>query len=351
MGITRRDPPRGVDKTPVRVLAGGAAPSPFDIRDPLSPVLRWWEDEQALDEKGWRMYVDGKVFFFQTLNDANSVAETIWEVVRGAGTAITAINVRKPWALSRTSNRFFSLDADGKATIRFDDNSRPVLLHLINADGTVTTHGISIDWSMGTAQGGTPIGAARLIIRPKQGWTATATTQDTVAELQLTVDGALATMLTMDDTKAQFAKWVMDPGSAITSVDQTAFANAQTNITGLSFPVGTNETYQVDIVLSATMVSTAGVKFYFTTPAGVTGEMHIEGNVAGLNTWQSLHQAVLTVPGTFFVTGAITGTVRIRATVRTTGNSGTVQLVGITGAAGTTCTVKKGSSLLATRHA
>jgi hypothetical protein len=131
-----------------------------------------------------------------------------------------------------------------------------------------------------------------------------------------------------------------------TTADQATFVNAQTNITGLSFAIAANEIFAVTAVLSCAMGAAAtGVKFYFTVPAGCTGEMHIEGNVATLPTWQTLYQAVLTVPGTFFITGIITGLYRITATIRNGGTGGTVQLVGITGGATTTCAVKKGSQL------
>lgn len=133
-----------------------------------------------------------------------------------------------------------------------------------------------------------------------------------------------------------------------TGADQATFVNAQTDITGLAFPIRANETWRVRIVLSATLgVAATGVKFYFTVPAGCTGEMHARGNVATLATWQSLYQAVLTVPGTFFITGIITGSYFIDAVIRNGATPGTVQLVGITGGATTTCAVKKGSQLTA----
>lgn len=133
------------------------------------------------------------------------------------------------------------------------------------------------------------------------------------------------------------------------SADQATFANVQTAITGLSFPVTAAEEWDFHLVLSCTMVLATGVKFYFTFPAGTIGDMHLGGNVATLPTWQTLYAAVLTVPGTFFITGAITGQYVINGRLLVGVNSGTVQLVGITGGATTTCAVKRGSVLRASR--
>jgi hypothetical protein len=145
---------------------------------------------------------------------------------------------------------------------------------------------------------------------------------------------------------------VQPNGTATVAVDQASFANAQTNITNLNLALGANEEWIVDVQLSCQMATAAtGVKFYFTGPAGMTGECHREGNVATVATWQSLYTAALTVPATFFVTGIIQGTYRIRATVRTGGTAGTLQLVGITGGATTTCVVRKGSTMLGHRKA
>jgi hypothetical protein len=135
------------------------------------------------------------------------------------------------------------------------------------------------------------------------------------------------------------------------AADQATFVNAQTNIANMLFAIAASEIWVVDWVISVTMGTAAtGVKFYFTFPVGCTGEIHYEGNVATLATWQSLYQAVLTVPGTFFVTGIVTGMVRLRTTIRNAGTAGTIQLVGITGGATTTCAVKKGSSFIGHRQ-
>lgn len=153
---------------------------------------------------------------------------------------------------------------------------------------------------------------------------------------------------------AKVSGGVLDSSSIPLSVDadQATFVNAQTNITGMSFPIAINEKWVGEWVIPVTMGTAAtGVKFYFTFPASCTGEITYEGNVATLATWQALYQAVLTVPGTFFVTGIITGVVRLRTTIRNAGTAGTIQLVGITGGATTTCAVKKGGSALLRRAA
>lgn len=143
---------------------------------------------------------------------------------------------------------------------------------------------------------------------------------------------------------------IWDKMIASKAADQATFVNVQTNISGFSFAMSANTTWYVDITLGVTMGTAAtGVKFYFTGPGTMTGEINYGGNVATVATWQSLYQAVLTVPGTFFVTGIITGQVTMRCIVRCGATPGTVQLVGITGGATTTCAVKKGSVMRWTR--
>ena len=135
------------------------------------------------------------------------------------------------------------------------------------------------------------------------------------------------------------------------NADQAAFANVQTNVTGLIVPTQANCTYEVWVDVVTTMVGTGGVKFYFTGPPGMTGEMTVfASSGAALTNYAHLYQAVLTVPGTFLNAG-IAGThiYKIKATIRIGGTSSTVQLVGITSAAGVTCVVKKGSSIQSMR--
>lgn len=133
------------------------------------------------------------------------------------------------------------------------------------------------------------------------------------------------------------------------SADQASFNNVQTDIVGLAFSILENEEWSVHCTISVQMVGTTGVKFYFTFPAGCIGDVHRMGNVATLPTWQSLYLAALTVPGTFFVTGAIQGRYDLSARILNGATPGTIQLVGITGAAGTTCVVRRGALLKATR--
>lgn len=133
------------------------------------------------------------------------------------------------------------------------------------------------------------------------------------------------------------------------AADTSAFANVQTNITGLSFPIGINEVWEVVVELSTTMVLATGVKFYATGPASITGEIHSLASTTAATAFQHLYQAVITVPGTFFNTVAGSGMYRLRLTVRSGATAGTIQIVGITGGATTTCAVLKGSSLIATR--
>lgn len=133
------------------------------------------------------------------------------------------------------------------------------------------------------------------------------------------------------------------------AADLSTFANAQTNLAGLSFPIGINEVWEVIVEISTTMVLATGVKFYATGPAGVSGEIHALASTTAATAYQHLYQAVITVPGTFLNTVAGSGYYRMRLTVRTGATAGTIQIVGITGGATTTCAVLKGSSMKATR--
>jgi len=155
--------------------------------------------------------------------------------------------------------------------------------------------------------------------------------------------------LTMLATAATFSVPVISPGSNMKAADQATFANAQTDIAGGSFAVGANETWVVDALLEVTMVGTGGVKFYFTGPAGTTGEVTMVGTGALLTTVESVYTAAITVPGVFLCRVVGTCWVLVRANIRIAGTAGTVQLVGITSAAGVTCLVRKGFNFLAER--
>lgn len=136
----------------------------------------------------------------------------------------------------------------------------------------------------------------------------------------------------------------------VLAADQATFVNAQTNITGLAFAIGINEVWEVEVDLSVTMVLATGVKFYATGPASITGEIQFYGNsVTNASTFTSVYQAVITVPTAFQVQYAGDGSYRMRLTVRSGATAGTIQIVGITGGATTTCAVRKGSSMKATR--
>lgn len=155
--------------------------------------------------------------------------------------------------------------------------------------------------------------------------------------------------LSLGAARALFAKPVMSPGSNISAADQAAFNAVQTNITGGSFAIGANEAWIVDAWLPLTMVGATGIKFYFTGPAGATGEVSLSGTGAALTTIEHVYTAAITVPGTFLHRIAGAGYVWVRATVRSAATPGTIQLVGISGAVATTCVVKKGFSMLAER--
>lgn len=143
---------------------------------------------------------------------------------------------------------------------------------------------------------------------------------------------------------------IISPGSVVNAVNQAAFANVQTSITSLSFAIAAAGVWLIDAMLPLTMVGTFGVKFYFTGPAGLTGEVSMIGTgTTTLTTVEHVYTAAITVPGTFLSRIAGATWVRVTAVIRAGGTAGTVQLVGITGAAGTTCVVKKGASLFAER--
>jgi hypothetical protein len=142
---------------------------------------------------------------------------------------------------------------------------------------------------------------------------------------------------------------VLSQGSSSKSADQATFANAQTNISSLSFAIGANEVWLVEAALMLTMVGATGVKFYFTGPAGVGGQVQMVGTGAALTTVETVYTAAVTVPGTFLHRVAGSGHVTVRARITTGGTGGTIQLVGITGAAGTTCLVRAGAWMNAER--
>lgn len=137
--------------------------------------------------------------------------------------------------------------------------------------------------------------------------------------------------------------------NAANAANQATFNTAATNITGLAVTLVPNAIYQVEVVISCTMVLATGVKFFFTAPALTTGEMHLSGNVATAQTWQTGYAASLGISGPFMLTGAQTGQYRINAIVRTGANGGTLQVQGQTGGATTTCAVQKGSYITARR--
>lgn len=171
---------------------------------------------------------------------------------------------------------------------------------------------------------------------------------------------AVGIIFSLDGGSTIAAKWTSDmyqfvgrpvvgPGSAMKTVDQASFANVQTNIILLTFTIGTADIWVVDCFLPLTMVGATGVKFYFTAPAGATGEVSMTGTGAALTTVEHVYTAAITVPGTFLARIAGATFVQVRATIRSGGTGGAVQLVGITGAAATTCVVKKGASMFAER--
>lgn len=134
------------------------------------------------------------------------------------------------------------------------------------------------------------------------------------------------------------------------AADQSTFVNAQTNVTGLSFPIGVNEVWEVEVDLSLTMaVAATGVKFYATGPASITGEIQSFVNSTSAILFAQVYQAVITVPTAFQLTYTGAGMYRMRLTARSGATAGTIQIVGITGGATTTCAVLKGSSMKATR--
>jgi hypothetical protein len=127
--------------------------------------------------------------------------------------------------------------------------------------------------------------------------------------------------------------------------DLASFANVQTPLSSLAFPVSPGEEWDIEACIACQMTGVGGVKFYFTFPAGCTGEMMLIGNIASVLTMQSLYSGALTVPATFFNTGAFVGNYRMRSHLVVGPTGGNIQFVGITAGATTTCVVKKGSLL------
>lgn len=306
-----------------------------------SARFRWIEDDQIADEKRWDILVEGKLMLFRNVNDAETVNAEYLRLQRGAGTV--ALVARWTCNVDWTVNNTYDLGSGGNYP-RF----------ISCATGFTLNGSAALDFA-----------GAVLRLGNSATWTQMNFMVDNVARWHIITGGTFAavvdnthdigaTFTTLRPKNVYLAGYCGQPNfRKITAADQATFVNAQTNITGLSFAIGVNETWTADVVISATTaVAATGVKFYFTFPVGCTGEIHYGGNIATIATWQTLYQAVLTVPGTFFLTGTgITGQYTMRATFRNGGTGGTIQVVGISGGATTTIAVKKGSLLIAERTA
>jgi hypothetical protein len=91
-----------------------------------------------------------------------------------------------------SAGRRLSIDANGVATFKYNDNSLATLMNWDNLElAAGANHGVLINCRFGTDVSQTPINAARIAVAKEQIWTSTATTQDSYMSFSTTLDGTL----------------------------------------------------------------------------------------------------------------------------------------------------------------
>jgi hypothetical protein len=89
------------------------------------------------------------------------------------------------------ANRRLSIDTNGIATFRYDDNSLTNAILLDNLASAVTNHGLGVVWRFGTDVSTTAIQSGAIRVAKEQTWTSTASTQDSYMSFATTLDGSL----------------------------------------------------------------------------------------------------------------------------------------------------------------
>jgi hypothetical protein len=139
--------------------------------------------------------------------------------------------------------------------------------------------------------------------------------------------------------------------NTVTAANQTTTVIAPTNVTGMSFNIGANETWSFEFNIDNGCNNTGGVKYAITVPAGGVLNATALGLATSLTTIQF---AQLIVSGTLTAAGfnrvnLATGFTRIVGVVANGATLGTVQLQFASTTAGQTSTVFANSYLAARR--
>jgi hypothetical protein len=139
--------------------------------------------------------------------------------------------------------------------------------------------------------------------------------------------------------------------NAIVASNLTTTVIAPSNVTGMSFSIGANETWSFEFNIDNGCNNIGGVKYAITIPAGGVLNASAEGMATSLTTIQ---YAQMIVSGTLTAAGfnrvnLATGFTRIAGVVANGGTAGTVQLQFASTTAGQTSTVFTNSYLAARR--
>jgi hypothetical protein len=156
---------------------------------------------------GWRDDSAGKIQFIRAANNtggANAAATVTlsdletYDLVNnriGIGTSSPGakLEVYGDTILGGTvgANRKLTIDGNGIATFRYDDNSLTNAIQLDNLASAITNHGLGVVWRFGTDVSTTAIQSGAIRVAKEQTWTSTATTQDSYMSFSTTLDGTL----------------------------------------------------------------------------------------------------------------------------------------------------------------
>lgn len=145
-------------------------------------------------------------------------------------------------------------------------------------------------------------------------------------------------------------EWV---AATVSGSNFTTTGTGATTITGLSFNIGANEVWVVDVQITAQCSSTGGVKYAVSGPSGATIEGWLLSSTSAITTlsYQRI-TAINTLTGTAAHTVATTpGPDMIRFVITASSTAGAVTIQAASGTSGQTTTVFIGSSMTAHRAA
>lgn len=143
---------------------------------------------------------------------------------------------------------------------------------------------------------------------------------------------------------------VGENGNNGNTADQTAFANALTDITGTSWAVGANEQWEFEIHVPFLRNASAGtVGFTINGPAGSTCAYSVFGSNTTTTFSEAYSTSLNTSTGTLGTSTSTTHIAIIRGRISTGANAGTAVGRGVTTAAGATCAPRNGTWVRARR--